>query len=142
MDKEKNNIDRLRAELRSMRYDLTVRCSNASPERSYKEIFMEQHTGKEAIQFRPHLGAPFNLHCAKTDDRFASHEVWSQLYQEYQHAEWMSAYCQRPGERKIQIPHHLELRTESGTCPTAQNRCRSGMGCYTVHALDDVCPHR
>lgn len=118
--RKKNNIDRLRAELRSIRYDLTVCCSNASPEQFYKDIFMEQHTGKEAIQFRPQLGATFSLHCAKTDDRFASHEVWSQLYQEYQHAEWMSAYRQRPQVQEIQIPDHSEFTIEPGTCPTTQ----------------------
>ena len=114
--RKKNNIDRLRAELRSIRHELTVRCSNASPEQFYKDIFLEQHMGKEAIQFRPQLGVPFSPHYAKTNDPYASHEVWSQLYQEYQHAEWMSVYCQRPLGQEIQIPNH----SESGTCPTAQ----------------------
>ena len=72
--------------------------------------------GKEAIRLRPQLAAPFNPHFAKLDDPCAPHEVWSQLYQEYQHAEWMSVYCQRPLGHEIQIADH----SETGTCPVAQ----------------------
>ena len=114
--RKKNNVDRLRAELRSIRYDLTVRCSTASPERFNKELFMVQHTGKDAIQSTPQQAATSSLHCAKINDRVASHEIWSQLYQEYQQAEWMSAYCQRPGVEAVQAPNHTEL----GTCLIAQ----------------------
>ena len=106
--RKKNNIDRLRAELRSIRYDLTVRCSTAGPEYFNKELFMVQHTGKEAIQSKPQQGATFSLHCAKIDDRCASHEIWSQLYQEYQQAEWISAYCERRRVQPFQAPDHSE----------------------------------
>ena len=109
--RKKNNIDRLRAELRSIRYDLTVRCSTASPEYFNKELFMVQHTGEEAIHSTPKKGATFRHHCAKIDDRYASHEIWSQLYQEYQQAEWMSAYCQRPQVQAIDAPNHSESET-------------------------------
>ncbi len=114
--RKKNNIDRLRAELRYIRYDLMVRCSTASPEHFNKELFMLQHTGKDAIQATPQQGATSSLHCAKIDDHCASREIWSQLYHEYQQAEWMSAYCQRPRVQAIQAPNH----TESETCPIAQ----------------------
>ena len=114
--RKKNNIDRLRAELRSIRYDLTVRCSTAGPEYFNKELFMVQHTGKEAIQSTPPQRETFSLHRAKTDDRLASHEIWSQLYQEYQQAEWMSAYRQRPRVQATQALSH----SESDPCPIAR----------------------
>lgn len=116
--RKKNNIDRLRAELRSIRYDLTVRCSNASPEYFTKELFMVHHTGKEAIQSTPQQGTTFRHHCAKIDDPCASHEIWSQLYQEYQQAEWMSAYCERSRVQAIEAPNY----SESETYPIAQER--------------------
>ena len=114
--RKKNNVDRLRAELRSIRYDLTVRCSTASPEHFDEELFMVQHTGKDAIQSTPPQRETFSLHRAKTDDRLASHEIWSQLYQEYQQAEWMSAYRQRP---RVQATQALSL-SESEPCPIAR----------------------
>ena len=109
--RKKNNVDRLRAELRSIRHDLTVRCSTASPEHFNKELFMVQHTGKDAIQSTPQQAATFSLHCAKSNERVASHEIWRQLYQEYQQAEWKSAYRQRPRVQAIQAPNHSESET-------------------------------
>ena len=109
--RKKNNIDRLRAELRSIRYDLAVRCSNASPGLFNEELFMVHHTGQKANQSMPQQGATSGRHCAKTVDRCASHEVWGKLYQEYQQAEWMSAYCQRPRAEAIQAPDHSESET-------------------------------
>ena len=100
--RKRNNIDRLRAELRSIRHDLTVCYSN--------------YTSKEAIQSTQQQGATSSLHYAKTEDRCASPEIWSQLYQEYQQAEWMSAYCQRPRVQAIQAPNN----SDSETCPTVQ----------------------
>ncbi len=122
--RKKNNIDRLRAELRSIRYDLTVHCNTASPEYFNNELFMVQHTGEEAIQSTLQRGATFSLNCANNDDRLASHEIWSQLYQEYQQAEWMSAYRQRPRVQAIQAPN----RSESETCPIAQDPSSSSPG--------------
>ena len=116
--RKKNNIDRLRAELRSIRYDLTLRCSTASPEHFNKELFVVQHRGKEAIQSMPQQGATFSLHCAHVNERVAPHEIWSQLYQEYQQAEWMSAYCERPRVEAIQAPNP----SGSETRPIAQER--------------------
>ena len=48
--KKKNSIDKLQANLQSIRYDLTVRCSNASPEYFDKELFRVQQKGKETFQ--------------------------------------------------------------------------------------------
>ena len=100
--RKKNNIDRLRAELRSIRHDLTVCCSNAN------HLSMIKYTGKDAIQFTQQVGATSSLHSTKTDDRCASPEIWNKLYQEYQHAEWMSAYSQRPQVQASQAPDNPE----------------------------------
>ena len=115
--RKKNNIDRLRAELRSIRYDLTVRCSNASPDFFDLDLFMVQHTGKDAIESTPKQKAKFSLHCAKLQDCIASHEIRSQLYEGYQQSEWISAYRQRPRVQAIQAPNY----PESETCLKAQD---------------------
>ena len=117
--RKKNNIDRLRTELRSIRYDLTGRCSNASPELFDLDPFMVQQTGKDAIESTPQQEAKFSLHCAKIQDRkraklqdsIASHEIRSQLYEGYQQAEWISAYRQRPRVQAIQAPNDPESET-------------------------------
>ena len=114
--REKNNIDRLRAELRSIKYDLAVRCSNASPGLFNNELFTVQHAGKEAIQSTPQQGLKSPLQSAMTDERFASHKLWNQFYQEYPKAKWTSAYCQRPPAQITQAPNH----SEPETCPTVQ----------------------
>ena len=51
--RKRNNIDRLRAELRSIRYDLTVHYGNASPECSSEGRFMVLYKGPKAIQSTP-----------------------------------------------------------------------------------------
>lgn len=106
--RKKNNIDRLRAELRSIKYDFAVRCSNASPDLFNKELFMVQHTDREPIQSAPRQGVTSRLHSAKTDERCASHKLWNQLYQEYPRAEWTSAYCQRQPVQTFQPPNDSE----------------------------------
>ena len=110
--KKKNNIDKLRANLQSIRYDLTVRCSNACPEYFDKELFIVQQTGKEAIQSTPQAGETSRLHRAKTDDRLASHVT------EYQQADCMSAYPQTPQVQAIEAPNHWE----SEPCPIAREQ--------------------
>ena len=134
--RKKNNIDRLRAELRSIRYDLAVRCSNASPGFSNEELSMVQHTGQKAIQSMPQQGATFGRHCAKTVDRYTSPEVWGQLYQEYQQAECMSAYCQRPRAEAIQAPDHSELET----CPIAQESSSYWPGFFACRCIGRCLP--
>ena len=114
--RKKNNVDRLRAELRSIRHDLTISCSNASPGSFSEELSLIQYMGKEAIQSTQQQGATSSLQCAKNDHRCASPEIWSQLYQEYQQAEWMSAYCQRPRVQAIQATNN----SDSETCPIVQ----------------------
>ena len=121
--RKRDNIDRLRAELRSIREDLVVRCRNASPRNSNDEPFVtkidqrESEVFEQAIQPTQQQSAPFNFHRAKIEDRLASHEIWSQLYQEYQQAELMSPYRQRPQVQAIQAPNH----SESETCPIVQD---------------------
>ena len=122
--RKKNNIDRLRAELRSVRYDLAVRCNTASPEYFNNELLMIQHIDKEAIQFTLQQAETFSLERVKTEARLPSHEIWTQLYQEYQQAEWMSAFQQRPRIEAIQAP----IRSESETCPIAQDPSSSWTG--------------
>ena len=80
---------------------------------------------EQAIQATQQQSVPFNFYRAKTEDRLASHEIWSRLYQEYQQAEWISAYRQatvpayrqRPRVQAIQAPNH----SESETCPIVQD---------------------
>ena len=117
-----DNIDRLRAELRSIRKDLIVRCRNASTRNSNDEPFVikidrrESEVFGQAIQPTQQQSVRFNLHRAKIEDRLASHEIWSQVYQEYQQAEWMSAYRQatlpayrqKPRVHAIQASNHSE----------------------------------
>ena len=134
--RKKNNIDRLRAELRSIRYDLAVRCSNASPAFSNEELSMVHHTGQRAIQSMPQQGATFGRHCAKTVDRYASHEVWDQLYKEYQQSEWMSAYDQRPRAEAIQAPDH----SESETSPIAQESISFWPGLFAFTCIGRYLP--
>ena len=132
--RKRNNIDRLRAELRSIRYDLALRCFNAIPGSSSQKLFVEQHTGQKAIDSLPRQGGEFNYR-AKTNDLRASSEIWSQLYQEYQQAEWMSAYTQRPQVKAIQAPNS----PESETCPTVQesssSRPRLLLSCLAITLL-------
>ena len=123
--RKKNNIDRLRAELRSIRYDLTVRCSNATPELFDLDLSMVQYTGKDANESKPQQKAKLILHCAKIQDRkcaklqdcIVSDAIGSQLYEGYQQAEWISAYRQRPRVQAIQASNH----SESETCLKAQD---------------------
>ena len=132
--RKRNNIDRLRAELRSIRYDLALRCGNAIPGSSIHKLVVEQHTGQKMIDSTPRQGGEFDYR-AKANDLRASSEIWSQLCQEYQQAEWTSAYTQWPQVKAIQAPNS----PESETCPTVQesssSRPRLLLSCRAITLL-------
>ena len=75
---EKNNIDKLRANLQSIRYDLTVRCSNASPEYFDKELF-RQRPQVQAIQ------APIHSESESCPIARESSSFWPELL----HCSWI-----------------------------------------------------
>ena len=89
--------------MRSIRYDLNIQLSNLRPDYFDDSPFLGRGFYSHLISpsLPPHE-ATFSNGCQRLEESEATNAIWSQLYEEYRHAETTSARHQRLIERPIQ----------------------------------------
>ena len=133
--RKKNNIDKLRAELRAIRYDLAVRLGVASPEHFSQALFVEQHKHEGPIHSLPDREASLSSRRAKIDDFTAAHDTWAQLDNRYREIEGVPSSCEHQCVRSIHGPTLPELEAcctvvepSTSSIKTPHWSCFDGLG--------------